>query len=300
MRIAITGSSGLLGQALFERLTGLGHEILTLKRSRDLNAGEVYWNPATREIDAKALEGQEAVIHLAGEPIAAGRWSPAKKARIRDSRVEGTQLLAGGLAGLARKPRILLCASAIGYYGDRGEELCAEADPPGRGFLAQTCEDWETAAEPARQVGITTLHFRIGMVLSPSGGALARMLPFFRFGLGGPLAGGRQFWSWISLTDLVDLIVHYLTRECESGPVNAASPEPMRSRDFARTLGRVLRRPAILPIPAFALRLMLGEMADELLLASARALPFRAESDGFRFKHPTLEEALRHALGSAR
>jgi uncharacterized protein (TIGR01777 family) len=285
-----------LGQALVQRLRGLGHEILTLERSRGLKEGQAYWNPASQEIDTEALEGQDAVIHLAGEPIAAGRWSPAKKARIRDSRVEGTELLASGLARLARKPRILICASAIGYYGDRGEELCAEADPPGRGFLAQTCVDWEAAAEPARQAEITTLHLRLGMVLSPSGGALARMLPFFRFGLGGPLAGGRQFWSWIALTDLVDLILHYLTRECESGPVNAAAPEPMRSRDFARTLGRVLGRPAILPIPGFALRLMLGEMADELLLASARALPFRAESDGFSFEHPTLEEALRQAL----
>ncbi|HKI83665.1 MAG TPA: TIGR01777 family oxidoreductase [Candidatus Krumholzibacteria bacterium] len=300
MRIAITGSSGLLGQALTERLTALGHEILALKRSRGTSPGRAHWNPRRGEIDAEALEGQDAVIHLAGEPISSDRWTPAKKARIRDSRVKGTQLLAEGLAGLSLKPRILICASAVGYYGDRGEELCAEADPPGRGFLAETCAAWEAAAEAARRARITTLHLRIGMVLSPDGGALARMLPFFRFGLGGPLAGGDQYWSWIALPDLVNLIVHYLTHECESGPVNAVAPEPMPSRDFARTLGRVLHRPAVLPIPGFALKLMLGEMADELLLASARALPFRAQSDGFAFSHATLEEALLQALRPVR
>lgn len=300
VRIAITGSSGLLGQALAERLVGLGHEILALKRSRGLRPGQAYWDPRKGEIDAKALEGQDAVIHLAGEPISSGRWTRAKKARIRDSRVKGTQLLAGGLAGLSRRPRILICASAVGYYGNRGEELCAESDPSGRGFLAETCSAWEAAADAARSAQITTIHLRIGMVLSPSGGALARMLPFFRLGLGGPIAGGDQFWSWIALSDLVELVVHYLQSEYESGAVNAVAPEPMRSRDFARTLGRVLRRPAFLPIPGFALKLVYGEMAEELLFASARVLPYRAENEGFEFTHTTLEEALRHALRQAR
>ncbi len=300
MRIGITGSSGLLGTALVSRLTGLDHEVLALVRHKPLHPGQIHWDPSAGAIQTQALEGLDAVVHLAGEPIASGRWTSSKRARIRDSRVEGTGLLARGLAGLSRRPRMLLCASATGYYGERGDETCAEEDPPGQGFLAETCAAWERAADPAREAEITTLCFRIGMVLTPAGGALARMLPFFRLGLGGPLSSGDQFWSWIALEDLVNLFLHYLTRESSSGAVNAVAPEPARSREFARELGRVLRRPAFLPVPRFALRLVLGPMTDEVLLSSTRALPLRAVREGFEFNSPSLGEALRRALEPAR
>ncbi len=286
MRIAITGSSGLLGQALTERLTALGHEILALKRNRGTSPGPC------------PLESPEGGNRRGG-PGRAGCRHPSRGGadllRSLDPCQEGAHprqqgeghAAPGGGAGWAL-PSSPGSSSALRPWGITG--IGARSSAPSRtrpagDSLAETCAAWEAAAEAARRARITTLHLRIGMVLSPDGGALARMLPFFRFGLGGPLAGGDQYWSWIALPDLVKLIVHYLQHECESGPVNAVAPEPMRSRDFARTLGRVLHRPAFLPIPGFALKLILVRWRRNSCFASARALPFRAENEGFSF-HP--------------
>ncbi|HEX7523654.1 MAG TPA: TIGR01777 family oxidoreductase, partial [Candidatus Deferrimicrobium sp.] len=256
------------------------------------------WDPVKREVDAAGLEGFDAVIHLAGENVGAGRWTAARKAAIRDSRVNGTRLLCETLAGLARPPKTLVCASAIGYYGDRGEEPLTEESPPGTGFLAEVCREWEAASAPAAQKGIRVVTLRIGMVLSPKGGALARMLPLFRVGLGGVIGGGRQYVSWVALDDLPHIIHHVLQRGDLSGPVNAVAPRPVTNREFTEALGKALSRPTPLPVPAFALRLAVGgEMADALLLASGRGIPRRLEETGYRFRFPELPAALRHLLG---
>jgi uncharacterized protein (TIGR01777 family) len=257
----------------------------------------VSWDPAAGAIDSTGLVGVDAVVHLAGESIAGGRWTEARKRRIRDSRVSSTRLLARALAQLASPPRVLVAASATGYYGDRGAEVLREESAPGAGFLAGVCREWEAAAEPAARHGIRVVHLRIGLVLSRDGGALASLLTPFRLGAGGPVGSGAQYWSWITLDDLLGAILHALTTEALAGPVNAVAPNPVTNREFAKTLGRVLRRPALLPLPAFAARLVLGEMADALLLASARVVPARLQATGYAFRAPTLEGALRHELG---
>ena len=240
----------------------------------------------------------DAVVHLAGENIASGRWNAARKAAIRDSRVNGTRFLCDALAGLARPPKTLVCASAVGYYGDRGEERLTEESPPGTGFLAEVCREWEAASAPAARKGIRVVALRIGMVLSPKGGALARMLPLFRAGLGGVIGGGRQYVSWVALDDLPGIILHALQRDDLRGPVNAVAPRPVTNREFTEALGKVLSRPTPLPVPAFALRLAVGgEMADALLLSSARGIPRRLEETGYRFRFAELSAALRHLLG---
>ena len=298
MRVAVSGSTGLVGSEVVASLSAAGHEVVRLVR-RAPAPGEkaVRWDPEKGEIDAAGLEGLDAVVHLAGENIASGRWNAARKAAIRDSRVNGTRLLCDALAGLARPPKTLVCASAIGYYGDRGEELLTEESPPGTGFLAEVCREWEAASEPAARKGIRVVALRIGVVLSPKGGALSRMLPPFRAGLGGVIGSGRQYVSWVALDDLVGIVLHALQSGELRGPVNAVAPLPVTNRELTEALGKVLSRPTLLPVPAFALRLAVGEMADALLLASARVVPRRLEETGYRFRFPELPAALRHLLG---
>jgi len=298
MRVAITGSTGLVGSAAVTVLSAAGHEVVRLVR-RPPAPGEkaVRWDPAKREVDAAGLEGFDAVLHLAGENVGSGRWTAVRKAAIRESRVVGTHFLCDTLAGLARPPKTLVCASAVGYYGDRGEEPLTEERPPGTGFLAEVCREWEAASAPAARKGIRVVNLRIGMVLSPRGGALARILPLFRAGLGGVIGGGRQYVSWIALDDLPHILLHALQRADLSGPVNAVAPRPVTNREFTEALGKALSRPTPLPVPSFALRLAVGgEMADALLLASARVFPRRLEETGYAFRFPELPAALRHLL----
>lgn len=299
MKILVSGSTGLIGSALIPALARQGHAVTRLARPGTTPGAEqaqIRWDPEAGSIDRARLEGTEAVVHLAGDPIAAGRWTPAKKARIRDSRVQGTRLLAETLAALERPPHLLACASAIGIYGNRGEEILREESPPGAGFLAEVGRQWEEAAEPARRRGIRVVHLRFGVVLSPRGGALAMMLPPFRMGLGGRLGSGRQFMSWAAIGDVVGAIEHLLSKENIRGPVNVVAPHPVTNAEFTKTLGKVLGRPVLFPIPAWAARLAFGELADEALLASARVEPARLLNSGYSFQYPDLEGALRHLL----
>ncbi len=298
LRVAVTGASGLIGTQLSAFLTSGGHEVWHLTRRRP-RAGEraVFWDPDSAEIDAASLEGFDAVVHLAGESIAGGLWTEARKQRILTSRTRGTRLLADTLAALDRPPAVLVSASAVGFYGDRSDEVLAENSPRGRGFLADVCAAWEESTAPAGAAGIRVVHLRTGLVLSSRGGMLARMLPPFRLGLGGPLGDGGQFMSWIDLDDHVGAIHHLLFAHDVSGPVNVAAPNPVTNRRFARTLGQVLRRPAQLRVPERAVRVLLGQMGDELILASAQMIPQRLEASGFEFLHPDLESSLRTQLG---
>ncbi|MFB3126914.1 MAG: TIGR01777 family oxidoreductase [Candidatus Acidiferrales bacterium] len=298
MKILVSGSTGLIGSALVPFLTTGGHSVVRLIRAQPRpGQAAVHWDTAAGKIDSNALEGLDAVVHLAGENIAARRWTPAQKARIRDSRVQGTRLLAQSLARLQQPPTVMVCASAIGFYGDRGEELLTEASAPGSGFLTDTCRAWEAAAQPASEKDIRVVNLRLGVVLSPGGGALAKMLLPFRLGVGGKIGSGRQYMSWIGIDDVVGVIHYALTTDELRGPVNAVAPNPVTNREFTKTLGRVLSRPTIFPMPAFAARLAFGEMADELLLASTRVKPARLQNSGYYFHHPRLEDALRHLLG---
>ena len=297
MNILVTGSTGLVGSAVVPFLTTGGHRVVRLVRGTACGPDEVEWNPQAGTIDAAKLEGLDAVVHLAGENIATGRWSAAKKARIRDSRVNGTRVLSEALAKLSRKPRVLVGASAIGFYGERGDDVMTESSNTGTSFLCNVCRDWEAATEAARSAGIRVVNLRIGVVLTPRGGALEKMLLPFKFCAGGVVGTGRQFWSWIALDDVVGVIHHAITHEELSGPVNAVSPEPATNRDFTKTLGRVLGRPTIAPLPAFVVKLLMGEMGEELLLASTRVVPNRLQATGYQFRCPTLDGALRHLLG---
>ncbi|MBM3789643.1 MAG: TIGR01777 family protein [Acidobacteria bacterium] len=297
MIVGVTGSTGLVGSALVASLRLSGGEVRRLVRSESPGEpGSIRWNPRTGETDMAALEGLDAVVHLAGENIAGGRWTPARKRRIKDSRVLGTRHLVQALGRLANPPACLVSASAIGYYGGRGGEKLTEESGPGSGFLAEVCREWEAAAQPAADRGIRLVILRIGIVLSKSGGALATMLTPFRLGLGGRLGSGGQYMSWITLDDLVGAILHALHDGTLAGPVNAVAPSPVTNREFTGTLGRVLNRPAVLPLPGFVARLGLGEMADELLLASTRVEPDRLLRAGYVFRHSRLEPALRHIL----
>jgi uncharacterized protein (TIGR01777 family) len=300
MRIIVSGATGLIGSALTAALQGQGHHVTALTRSRPTaRAGSppaIQWNPSANLLEAAALEGAGAVVHLAGENIAAARWTPEFKARLRDSRIGPTRLLAHTLAGLRGPPPVLLCASAVGIYGNRGDEVLTEDSPPGTGFLAELGRDWEAAAEPARAAGLRVIHLRFGVVLSARGGALAKMLPLFRAGLAGPLGHGRQWWPWLSLADAVGILQFALAHLDLCGPVNAVAPQAVTNAEFTHTLGRVLHRPTRLPVPAWALRLAVGEMADAALLASARVEPVRLRAGGYPFVHPTLESALRAEL----
>jgi len=297
MDLLVTGSTGLIGSALVPYLTGKGHCVTRMIRATPwAGANEIRWDPVSGMLNAAEVEGFDAVVHLAGENIAGGRWTAGVKRRIRDSRVQGTRLLAGSLAHLHQPPKTFICASAIGYYGDRGEEVLREESAPGRGFLADVCREWEEAARPAAEKGIRVVYVRIGVVLSTAGGALAKMLLPFRFGVGGKIGSGAQYWSWITLDDLVRIINFSLQDETCSGPVNAVTPHPVTNLEFTRTLGRVLARPTIFPLPAFVARMALGEMANDLLLASARVEPAKLLASGYEFLDPVLEPALRRVL----
>jgi uncharacterized protein (TIGR01777 family) len=297
MRIAVTGSTGLVGSALVVMLERRNHEVVRLVRHlNDAGAGAAFWDPAAGVLDPAALAGVDAVVHLAGENIASGRWTPEFKARVSLSRTEPTRLIARTLASMTNGPRVFLSASAVGYYGHRGDTPLTEQDRPGNDFLASLCVEWESATRPASEAGVRVNQLRMGVVLSKEGGALAKMLPPFRMGLGGVIGNGCQHMSWISLHDAVRAIAHLLEAPAPEGPVNVTSPGPVTNRVFTRTLARVLNRPALFPVPAFAARLALGEMADAVLLSSIRVLPAALEQQGFAFHHPSLKEALRTLL----
>lgn len=297
LALAVTGASGLVGRPLVAFLESGGHRVQRLVRRAPAGESEILWDPALGRIDAAALEGIDGVIHLAGENIAAARWSPRQKARILESRVRGTELIARTLAALDRPPRVLVSASAVGYYGDRGDEPLDEDSPAGSGFLAETCRAWEEATAAAASAGIRVVHLRIGAVLGARGGALQRIVPPFRLGLGGRIGDGRQFMSWVALDDVVGIVHRALHDERLAGAVNAVAPTPCRNADFTRTLGRVLGRPTPFPLPAALLRLGLGEMADAVLLGGAHVEPRRLERVGFPFRFTELEPALRWELG---
>lgn len=297
MKILVTGATGLIGTELTAHFTTAGHDVFRLTRSRPRDANDIPWDPAAGSIPKARLEGLDAVVHLAGENIAGARWTSEVKERLRNSRIQGTRLLAETLTELQSPPKTLICASAIGYYGNRGTEVLTETSPSGTGFLPDLCRDWEAAAAPARQKGIRVVSLRIGVVLSPKGGALAKMLPPFKLGLGGIVGDGRQYWSWVAIDDVVGMIDFCMTHPEISGPVNAVSPNPCTNHDFTKTLGGVLHRPTIVPMPAFAARLALGAMADDLLLGSNRIVPERLQQSGYAFRCPTLDGALRHLLG---
>jgi uncharacterized protein (TIGR01777 family) len=293
MKIAVTGSHGLIGSALVPVLERQGHQVIRLVRSTPAE-NEVRWDPTEGGIDASGLDGCEAVVHLAGESVV-GRWTRAKRDRIRKSRVAGTRLLCGALAALAAPPRVVVMASGVGYYGADG--VVDEGAPPGEGFLAQVCVAWEGAAAAAVQAGIRVVPMRLGMVLAGGGGALAKMLPVFRWGLGGVLGSGRQQVSWVAIGDVLRVVEFVLANDKLTGPVNVSAPGHVTNREFTRTLACVLRRWAPWRVPAFALRLAYGRMADEMLLTGIAARPARLLDAGFRFGWPDLEGALRHVLG---
>jgi len=297
MHVLVTGSTGLIGSATVSALRAGGHRVTRLVRAPSVpGEASVHWDPAAGAIETGGLEGLDGVVHLAGEGIAAGRWTPAQKAKIRDSRVQGTRLLCDAIARCARPPRVLVCASAVGYYGDRGEERLTEESPPGRGFLAEVGRAWEAAAEAAIQRGIRVVHLRFGMVLSLRGGALAKMLLPFKLGVGGIVGHGRQYWSWISLDDVVGVIQFALATDTLRGPVNVVAPQSVTNREWTRALGRAVSRPTVFPMPTFAARWLFGEMADELLLASTRVVPERLNAAGYSFRDPTLAGYLTAAL----
>jgi len=295
LRIAITGATGMLGSALAPVLSAAGHQVVAV--SRRAMPGGIVWDPLHGTMRPTDLDGVDGVIHLAGENLAEGRWTADRKSQLRQSRIASTGLLASTMASLGKPPAVLICASAIGIYGNRGDELLDEASAPGSGFLAELVRDWEASAEPAREAGIRVVHARFGVILSRQGGALAKMVTPFKLGLGGPFGDGQQWLSWVAMADVFGMISAALTRTDLSGPINVTAPEPLRNREFVAALGHELGRPAVVPIPAFALRLALGEMADEALLSSTRVLPRRLEEAGFLFRFPELKAALHEVLG---
>ncbi|MBA2117772.1 TIGR01777 family oxidoreductase [Bremerella alba] len=294
MKIAISGASGLVGSQLGPFLTTGGHEVAKISRSAGENT--IQWDIKNQEIDSTKLEGLDAVIHLAGESVAA-RWTDKKKQAIINSRVDGTRLLSESLAKLKNPPKVMVCASAMGFYGDRGDEILSEGSPPGDGFLADVCQAWEEAAQPARDAGIRVVHARIGIVLSPKGGALAQMLTPFKLGVGGQIGSGKQWWSWISLDDVVGALHHLTMNDQIRGPVNLCAPKAVTNHDFTKTLGQVISRPTFLAVPEFAAKLAMGQMADEMLLSSCRMEPKVLEETEYSFRDPHLERCLRKLLG---
>ena len=296
-KIMVSGATGLVGSELLPLLQAGDYGVSRLVREYSaVDGGDVFWDPAAGELDTAALEGVEAVVHLAGENIAAGRWNNARKKRIRESRVDGTRLLCAKLAEMPTPPRVLICASAIGYYGERGDEELAEEAGAGEGFLPDVCREWEESTEAAASAGIRVIRLRIGIVLSPRGGALRKMLTPFKMGAGGKVGNGHQYMSWISLDDLAASILHCIENDSISGAVNAVAPESVTNKVFTKTLGKVLKRPTMFPLPAFAAKLVFGEMAEALLLCSSRVVPKVLSESGFEFTHPELESALRHLL----
>ncbi|MGI8334108.1 TIGR01777 family oxidoreductase [Actinomadura scrupuli] len=290
MRVAITGASGLIGAALSGQLREDGHEVVHLVRREPHGPQEARWDPQGT-VDTAALEGADAVVHLAGAGIGDHRWTESYKKKIRDSRTAGTRTLAEALAGLDRPPRVLISASAVGFYGDTGDRETDESGPQGAGFLAGLVRDWEAAAAPAAAAGIRVVHPRSGPVLAREGGFLGKVLPLFKLGLGGPLGNGRQWMSWISLPDQLAGLRFLLDRDDVEGPVNLTAPHPVTNAEFTRAVGKALRRPAVLPVPAAALRLAVGRFADEAILVSQRVVPRRLTEAGFTFEHPDVDSA---------
>lgn len=296
MNILVSGSRGLIGSELIPRLKANGHQVRRLVRSaKNANPSDFLWDPARGEIQGE-LKNIDGVIHLAGESIASGRWNDQKKKEIRDSRIKGTTFLSETIAALSPLPKVFLCASAIGFYGDRGSDTLDENSSNGSGFLAELCRDWEAATNPARDAGIRVVNLRIGVALSPKGGALGKMLLPFQLGLGGNVGSGEQEMSWIAIDDVAQAMVHCIENETVSGPVNLTAPNPVPNKEFTRAMGKVLSRPTVMPMPDFAARFALGEMADELLLSSAKVLPTKLQSTGFQFAYPEIEGALRHVI----
>ncbi len=295
MKILVTGSSGLVGSALLQSLTPLTHQGVPLART-NASIGTPRWDPDAGVIDLAGISDIDAVVHLAGDNIARGRWTTTKKARIVASRIDGTRLLAEYFAASQYKPRVMVCASAVGIYGDRGDEEVNERHEHGNDFLADVCTQWENATSPAIKAGIRVVNARLGVVLSAAGGALKTMLCPFKMGLGGRIGSGSQFMSWVSLDDVISMLHFVIANDSIHGPVNFVSPNAVRNREFTNTLGRVLRRPAILPVPGFAARLVFGEMADALLLSSIRVSPTKLIESGYEFHHPDLEYSLQNIL----
>lgn len=296
MKILISGSHGLVGTALIQSLGLDGHDIFRLVRHAPSSETEIEWSPERYSIALARLEGFDAVVHLAGESIAEGRWTDAKKKQIRESRVKGTRLLGDALANLSSPPKTFVCASAIGYYGDRGDEILTEASAPGNDFLAGVCVEWEKATALASEKGIRVVNCRFGIILDVKGGALKKMLPPFRMGVGGKIGSGKQWMSWIALDDVVRGIKFALANDLIGGPVNFVAPAPVTNARFTKTVGKVLSRPTLFPIPAFGVRLLFGEMADALLLSSQQVAPTVLQTSNFLFQYSQLESALRHIV----
>ena len=293
MRILITGASGLIGSSLAQHLRNASHEIMVLTRSTaGPTEGRYNWNPDSSEFDIRALRSVEVVINLAGENIGAKRWTPVQKRLIADSRLKGTALLVDAISRMDNRPRLLVSASAVGYYGNRGDEPLTELSQPGDGFLSELCRDWEAEATKATKLGVRVVCLRTGMVLSRTGGTLERMLPMFKVGLGGPLGSGNQYWSWVALDDVVRAFEFIIEKEQLSGPVNLVAPNPVTNAEFTQALAKAVHRPAIFPVPAPILRLALGEMADSLVLCSQNVVPEKLLDAGFAFRHPALSDAL--------
>jgi uncharacterized protein (TIGR01777 family) len=297
MKILVSGSTGLVGSALTSSLIAKGHTVTPLIRSKSSSGKQgLRWNPDAGIVSPKDFEGFDIMIHLAGESIASGRWSAEQKKKILDSRVKGTTLLSKTISVLQNPPRVFICASAIGIYGDRGDEILDENSKPGTGFLADVCQEWEDSTRLAEKAATRLVKMRFGMILSANGGGLAKMLTPFKMGVGGVVGSGKQYMSWIALDDAVGAINYAIATDSLSGPVNVVSPNPATNQEFTKTLGKVLSRPTIFPVPAFAARIAFGQMADELLLASQRVIPKRLADVGFAFQYPELEGALRHLL----
>lgn len=296
MRVVLTGSSGFIGSHLHDWLTSQQDEVIRLVRDKNavVEGRTAYWNPAEAVVPTDVLEGADAVVHLGGENIADGPWNEEKKKRIRDSRVVSTRVLSEALAGLSTPPKVFISAGATGFYGNRGDERVDEDAAPGQGFLAEVCQAWEAATQPAKEQGIRVINLRIGMVISPDGGALKKLMPLFRWGLGGVLGPGTQYMSWIVLADLLRIITWCIEKETLSGPVNAVTPWPVTNREFTKYLAKTLHRPAWFRVPAFVLRRTLGEMADEMLLSSTRVFPKRLIETRFTWLFPELFPALRY------
>ena len=299
MKIAVTGATGLIGAALCERLRQEGNDVLVITRRENSSSPfpVVHWNPERGELDTRSLEGVDAVVHLAGETIAE-RWTPEKKERIRTSRVAGTRFLVDGLKRLSKRPSVLIGSSAVGFYGNRGDEELDEGSPPGTGFLPEICQAWEAEVARASELGLRAVRLRTGIVLSTKGGALAKMLLPFKLGLGGPVGSGSQWMSWIHIDDVVGGYHFALHHSDLSGVANLTAPQPVRNADFTRALGRALGRPAFLPAPGFALKLIFGEMAQDLLLDGQKVLPRRLESAGYKFQHTGIDDALADVVSS--
>lgn len=297
LTVIVAGASGLVGRALASRLVGQGHRVCKLVRRHAGASDEIRWDPAAGDCDPTVLAGADAVINLAGENLAAGRWTPSRREAILRSRTDTTGTLVATMSRSARRPAVFINASATGIYGDRGDEVLTEASAIGTGFLADVCRAWEAPLATARQLGIRTIALRTGVVLTPQGGALAKMLPAFSAGVGGRLGNGRQWMSWITLEDLLGVIDHVLVHEACNGPINAVAPQPVTNAEFTTALGRALRRPTVLPVPAFMLRLLFGQMADEALLSSTRVVPKALLDNGFEFRQAQIETALPQLVG---